>query len=67
MPRLLHEDQWEIIWLASTIMNYKLSIESEHKAKELDSIQKTQLEDMKKLNKKIDLIMKHLGIEDEFK
>lgn len=67
MPKLLHEDKWEIIWLASAIMTYKLTIESEHKAKELDGIQKTQLEDMKKLNKKIDLIMKHLGIEDEFK
>lgn len=65
MPKILDEDKWEAIWLASSIMTYKLTIESEHKAQEIDKIRETQLEEMKKINEKLDLIMDYLGVFDK--
>lgn len=65
MPRILDEDKWETIWLASTIMTYKLSMESEHKAVELDKMREVQMKEMKEINKKLDLIIKYLETLDK--
>lgn len=53
MSKILHEDKWEAIWLANAIMSYKLTIESEHKAKELDK----QAQQIAEINEKLDKIL----------
>lgn len=58
------EEQWEAIWFINIIMSYKISIDNETKAVEVDKIRRTQLEDMKDIKQKLDLIMEHLNIKE---
>lgn len=62
------DEWWEHIWIVSSIMTYKIAVEQEaSRTREIQTHMEVDdiHEHIKNVNKKLDIIMKRLEIEEE--